>query len=64
MKLNNLEFDEQRLRDLCQRHAIRQLSIFGSVARGEERPDSDVDVIVEVTPPDRLVCSNSAVSLI
>ena len=26
---------------------VKSLSIFGSVARGEERPDSDVDVLVE-----------------
>jgi len=26
---------------------VRSLSIFGSVARGEEHPDSDVDILVE-----------------
>jgi len=26
---------------------IKSLSLFGSVARGEERPDSDVDILVE-----------------
>ncbi len=26
---------------------VKSLSIFGSVARGEERPDSDVDILVE-----------------
>jgi predicted nucleotidyltransferase len=26
---------------------VKSLSIFGSVARGEARPDSDVDVLVE-----------------
>ena len=26
---------------------VKSLGIFGSVARGEERPDSDVDVLVE-----------------
>jgi predicted nucleotidyltransferase len=26
---------------------VKSLSIFGSVARGEEMPDSDVDVLVE-----------------
>ena len=29
------------------RLGVRSLSIFGSVARGEERPDSDVDILVE-----------------
>jgi len=26
---------------------VKSLSIFGSFARGEERPDSDVDILVE-----------------
>ena len=28
-------------------HGIKSLAVFGSVARGEERPDSDVDLLVE-----------------
>ena len=28
---------------------VRSLSLFGSVARGEARPDSDVDLLVEFT---------------
>lgn len=31
---------------LCRRWRVRELSLFGSVARGEARPDSDVDVLV------------------
>ena|SRR4249920_1645039 len=29
---------------------VRRLALFGSVARGEARPDSDVDVLVEFAP--------------
>ena len=29
---------------------VRRLALFGSVARGEARPDSDVDLLVEFTP--------------
>lgn len=32
--------------DLRRRH-VATLSVFGSVARGEARPDSDVDLLVE-----------------
>ncbi|HEX9625814.1 MAG TPA: nucleotidyltransferase family protein [Acidiferrobacterales bacterium] len=32
-----------RLREL----GVKSLSVFGSVARGEARPDSDVDMLVE-----------------
>ena len=29
---------------------IRHAGVFGSVARGEERPDSDIDILVEFEP--------------
>jgi len=35
---------------LCARHNIRRLSLFGSVLRGTDRPDSDVDLLVEFEP--------------
>jgi len=33
------------------RHDVTNLRVFGSVARGEDRPDSDVDLLVDM-PPD------------
>ncbi len=33
---------------LATRHGVRVLGVFGSVARGEDRPDSDVDLLVEL----------------
>ena len=30
------------------KYGIRVIGIFGSVARGEQRPDSDVDVFVDL----------------
>ena len=35
--------------ELCGRH-VAHLWIFGSIARGEERVDSDIDVVVELDP--------------
>lgn len=32
------------------RRGIRHLSLFGSAARGQARPDSDVDIAVDVEP--------------
>ena len=37
----------EALASLCQRHCIRQLSLFGSTLRGGARPDSDIDLLVE-----------------
>jgi uncharacterized protein len=36
--------------DLAQMGVI-SIALFGSVARGEARPDSDVDLLVELAPP-------------
>jgi predicted nucleotidyltransferase len=33
---------------LAARHGARGVRVFGSVARGEARPDSDLDVLVEM----------------
>jgi len=47
MRNNPVQFDHQRLVELCRRHHIRRLSLFGSVLTDRFRPDSDVDVLVE-----------------
>ena len=46
----NLAIDRDRLAEVCRRHRVRRLSLFGSVLRDDFRPDSDVDVLVEYTP--------------
>ena len=50
MATTSLDIDREQLEDLCRRHGIRRLALFGSGARGELRPDSDVDVLVEFLP--------------
>jgi predicted nucleotidyltransferase len=42
--------DRERLADLCRRHHIVRLELFGSRARGTARPDSDVDLLVTFAP--------------
>lgn len=42
--------DQDALAVLCRSHAIRRLSLFGSVLKGTARPDSDVDLLVEFVP--------------
>ena len=32
-------------------YKIKRLAIFGSVARGEYTPDSDIDILVSLRPP-------------
>ena len=42
--------DPEALAEVCRRHHIRKLSLFGSVLAGTDRPDSDVDLLVEFEP--------------
>jgi uncharacterized protein len=42
--------DPEALASLCRRCRIRRLSLFGSTLRGEARPDSDIDLLVEFEP--------------
>ena len=41
--------DPKALSDLCERNGIRRLRVFGSFARGDESPTSDVDLIADFT---------------
>jgi hypothetical protein len=36
----------RRLRPFCEKYRIRRLEVFGSAARGQAMPDSDVDLLV------------------
>jgi predicted nucleotidyltransferase len=48
--MNPLDCDKEALARLCRRHRIRRLSVFGSVLKGADRPDSDIDLLVEFEP--------------
>lgn len=38
--------------DFEKQYGVTKIGIFGSVARGEAKPDSDVDIVVEMEKPD------------
>lgn len=42
--------DGPSLAEVCRRYGVKELSLFGSAARGEMHQDSDVDVMVEFEP--------------
>jgi predicted nucleotidyltransferase len=46
--LGKLQAERENLRE---RFGVTSLALFGSVARGDARPTSDVDVLVEFGPP-------------
>ncbi|MDQ3679883.1 MAG: nucleotidyltransferase family protein [Actinomycetota bacterium] len=49
-----LAVDLERLSDICSRYGVSRLEVFGSVSRGEDAPDSDIDVLYELAPDSRL----------
>ena len=41
------EIDRKALAAVCRKYGVKKMSLFGSAARNELRPDSDVDLLVE-----------------
>jgi predicted nucleotidyltransferase len=50
MKPEPLFSDTRAVAELCERHGIARLALFGSQLKGTARPDSDVDLLVEFRP--------------
>lgn len=50
MTLDEIKAMVPRLAELCQEYGIAELSVFGSAARGDARPDSDVDLLYVRVP--------------
>ncbi|MEN6338263.1 MAG: nucleotidyltransferase family protein [Phycisphaerales bacterium] len=50
MKLRQL-IEEKRddIVNIAAKHGARNVRLFGSVARGDDRPDSDVDILVDAS---------------
>ena len=46
--------DTERLRAVCERYGVARLEVFGSTARGEAGPDSDLDLLYVLKPGARL----------
>ena len=50
MALESLVHFQREILDMAARHGARNIRVFGSVARGDDRPDSDLDLLVDVEP--------------
>jgi uncharacterized protein len=42
--------DHDALAAICRRYGIRRLSLFGSTLKESDRPDSDLDLLVDFLP--------------
>lgn len=49
----SLNVSRETIAEFCQKWQIIEFALFGSAARGELRPDSDIDVMVEFAPEAR-----------
>ena len=41
---------QQKIQELAQQFGMKNLRIFGSVAKGEDTENSDLDLLVEASP--------------
>jgi len=47
---SGIELLSDRISEICKRYGVRELAVFGSAARGDLRPESDVDILVDFEP--------------
>lgn len=45
--MNALSFDTEKLIDICRENDVSMLAVFGSMARGEAKEQSDIDLLVK-----------------
>ena len=48
--LDEIRAKRDEIYEIARRHKAEKLWVFGSCARKEERPDSDVDLLVKFSP--------------
>jgi hypothetical protein len=51
---SGIEVPGKQIAEICRRHNIVEMAVFGSAARCDMRPDSDIDVMVELDPSARV----------
>lgn len=45
----------KQLRDLCRKNNVAMLGVFGSVARGDDAAESDIDLLIKLKEPIGLI---------
>lgn len=48
--VDTLSTKRSEILQVARRHGVTRVRVFGSMARGDARPDSDVDLLVDVGP--------------
>ncbi len=47
---SGVEIPSEKIVEICRKYGVREMAVFGSAARGDMRPDSDLDILVEFHP--------------
>lgn len=50
--MNLIELNLQRIIDLCRKHKVKSLAVFGSILTDRFNDQSDVDLLVDFEPTD------------
>jgi len=48
MSIDELRLRRREILSVADRHGARNLRVFGSVARGDDHPESDIDLLIDV----------------
>ncbi len=51
---SSLPHDPRKLEALCREYHVKRLAVFGSYLRGDAKPESDLDLLVEFEPQARI----------
>lgn len=57
MPVARIEIPEGQIADVCRRNGIRRLALSGSLLTDRFTESSDIDVLVEFRPQERVVCA-------
>lgn len=49
--MNNILDLKKSISDVAKKYKVKKITLFGSRARGDNRPDSDVDLLCEFVTP-------------
>jgi uncharacterized protein len=50
MREDKVNLTKEQIADFCKKNHIKKFAFFGSVLRDDFRPDSDIDILVDLEP--------------
>ena len=48
MREDRINLTKKQIADFCHKNHIRKFAFFGSILRDDFRPDSDIDILIEI----------------